>query len=97
MVEFLSQNAPYLLAWARRTDADGALMDRRRCLAVLPRHGAPAGPGRDAELIRAAEAGDAAAVKRLVAQGASVHARDARAAPRSSPRPTATASRPRGS
>ena len=39
---------------------------------------APAqGAGRDAELIRAAEAGDAAAVKRLLAQRADVHARDA--------------------
>jgi hypothetical protein len=39
---------------------------------------APAqGAGRDAELIRAAESGDAAAVKRLLAQGADVRARDA--------------------
>jgi ankyrin repeat protein len=42
---------------------------------VLHAQGA-AGP--DAELIRAAEAGDATAVKRLLAQGASVHARDGR-------------------
>ena len=34
-------------------------------------------PGRDAELISAAEAGDAAAVKRLLGQGADVRARDA--------------------
>jgi ankyrin repeat protein len=36
------------------------------------------GAGRDAELIRAAEAGDEAAVKRLLAQGADVSVRDAR-------------------
>ena len=37
-----------------------------------------AAAGQDAELIRAAETGDAAAVKRLLADGASVRARDAR-------------------
>jgi ankyrin repeat protein len=47
------------------------------CLALVPRLGSPQGPARDAELIRAAEAGDAPAVKRLLAQGASVRARDA--------------------
>jgi hypothetical protein len=35
-------------------------------------------PDRDAQLIRAAEAGDAAQVRKLLAQGASVKARDAR-------------------
>jgi ankyrin repeat protein len=38
---------------------------------------AQAQPSRDAELIRAAEAGDAQAVKRLLAQGAGVRPRDA--------------------
>jgi ankyrin repeat protein len=47
------------------------------CLALVPRLGSPQGPARDAELIRAAEAGDAPAVKRLLAQAASVRARDA--------------------
>ena len=42
------------------------------------REGAQAA-GKDADLIRAAETGDAAALKRLLAQGASVKARDAEA------------------
>ncbi len=55
-------------------------MDRRKlmtaaCLALVPRLGNAQGPARDAELIRAAEAGDAPAVKRLLGQGASVRAR----------------------
>ncbi len=48
------------------------------CLALLPGLARAQAPARDAELIRAAEAGDATAVKRLLAQGASVRARDAR-------------------
>jgi ankyrin repeat protein len=57
-------------------------MRRRRlmtaaCLALLPGLAGAQAPARDAELIRAAEAGDAAAVQRLLAQGASVRARDA--------------------
>jgi hypothetical protein len=56
-------------------------MRRRRlmtaaCLALLPALARAQAP-KDAELIRAAEAGSAAAVKRLLGQGASVHARDA--------------------
>jgi uncharacterized protein len=47
------------------------------CLALLPGLARAQAPARDAELIRAAEAGDATAVKRLLAQGASVRARDA--------------------
>ena len=47
---------------------------------------------RDAKLIAAAKRGDVAAVKELLAQGASVHARDERGRPRSSRRPIATIS-----
>lgn len=58
-------------------------MDRRKlmtaaCALLVPGVALAQGPGRDAELIRAAEAGDPAAVKRLLAQGAGVRARDAR-------------------
>jgi hypothetical protein len=59
-------------------------MDRRTlmtaaCLALVPGAAPAQNPaaGRDAELIRAAEAGDTPAVQRLLAQGASVRARDA--------------------
>jgi hypothetical protein len=57
-------------------------MHRRRlmtaaCLALAPRLGRAQAPRRDVELIRAARDGDAAAVKRLLAQGASVRAREA--------------------
>jgi ankyrin repeat protein len=58
-------------------------MDRRRlilatlALAVVEPSAGQA-PDRDAQLIRAAEAGDAAQVRTLLAQGASVRARDAR-------------------
>jgi ankyrin repeat protein len=58
-------------------------MDRRRlilatlALAVVEPSAAQS-PDRDAQLIRAAEAGDATQVRTLLAQGASVKARDAR-------------------
>ncbi len=46
------------------------------CLALVPGLARTQAPARDAGLIRAAEAGDAAAVKRLLGEGASVRARD---------------------
>src|SRR5262245_41874085 len=58
-------------------------MHRRRLMTAAllllagPAH-AQSVAGRDADLLHAAERGDAAAVKRLLAQGASVRARDAR-------------------
>lgn len=57
-------------------------MDRRLVLAALAAalvtSAAAQAPGRDAQLIRAAEAGDAAQVRTLLAQGANPKARDAR-------------------
>lgn len=47
------------------------------CLALAAARVLAQPPGKDAELIRAAGAGDAAAVKRLLGEGASVKARDA--------------------